>query len=67
VLYGGGEIPSISEANGDISVIDGFSGRNRLCYNDGKMILPGLAKDWEKGGKYAANIAGMFRPRHKPK
>jgi uncharacterized protein DUF4157 len=52
----------ISEAYGDISVIDGKQGSTLLCYNDGRMILPGPVAIWEGDGKYAATVAGMYKP-----
>jgi hypothetical protein len=56
----------ISEAYGDISVIDSRQGSTRLCYNDGRMVLPGPGAQWEGDGKYAGNVAGIYKPVSRP-
>jgi hypothetical protein len=52
---------NISETYGDISVIGGKEGWSRICYNDGKMVLPGPAAVWEKGGLYYDRVVGIYK------
>lgn len=65
ITLGNGKV-KLSEAHGDIAVIDGLQTAQRggallIAYNDGRIQFPGRASDWSSD-RWAGVLQAIYRP-----